>query len=170
MTQRLLLRLGSFAAILAGLLRIGSSFLPYAEPTPTHKLLYLTIDLCILFGLLAIYFYQYAELGRAGLAGFIFALAGAAIIVGPDGSIGSVPMYQLGSALLLVGLAVIAIAGWRLACIPRWALASWLLSLVLGVATTVPATPAAVFALAGLSFGIGFLGAGLKIWSSSSSA
>jgi hypothetical protein len=169
MTRRLLLRLGSVAAIAAGLLRIGSSFLGYSEPTPVRELLYLAIDLCIVFGLLAVYFYQYVELGRAGVVGFVVALSGAAIIVGPDGEIGSVPMYSVGSALLLFGLATIAIAGWRVALIPRYVLASWLLSLVLGIGTTVPGAPSALLVLAGLAFGLGFVGAGLKIWSSSSS-
>lgn len=169
MTPRLLLRLGSIAAILAGLLRIGISFLDYSEPTTARELLYLTIDLCIVFGLLAVYFYQYVELGKPGIVGFVVALSGAAIIVGPDGAIGDVPVYPLGSALLLLGLSTIAIAGWRVALIPRYALASWLLSLVLGVGTTVPGAPPALLVLAGLAFGVGFLGAGVKIWSSSSS-
>jgi hypothetical protein len=170
MTRRLLLRLGSIAAIVAGVLRIGSSFLGYSDATPARELLYLTIDLCILFGLLTIYFYQYVELGKSGVVGFVVGVSGAAIIVGPDGAIGGVAMYPLGSALLLFGLSVIAIAGWRIALVPRYALVSWLLSLVFGSSTTVPGTPSAMFTLAGLAFGLGFLGAGLKIWSATSSA
>jgi hypothetical protein len=169
MTRGSLFRLGAIAAMSAGLLRIGSSFLGYTEPGPAREILYLTIDLCILFGLLAIYFYQYVELGKTGAAAFVVALSGAAIIVGPDGSIGSVPMYPLGSALLLLGLSAMAIAGWRAALIPRYALVSWLAALVLGAGTTVPGTPSALFLLAGLAFGLGFLGAGLKIWSSTRS-
>src|SRR6185369_3525949 len=100
---------------------------------------------------------------------FAVALSGAAIIVGPDGAIGSVAMYPLGSALLLLGLSLIAIFGWRAALIPRYALASWLLSLVFGLGTLVPGAPSVLLVLAGLAFGLGFLGAGLRIWASTSS-
>jgi hypothetical protein len=168
MTRASLLRLGAIAAMLAGVLRMGSSFVGYAEPSPMREILYLAIDLFILFGLLAIYFYQHVELGKIGAVAFAVALSGAAIIVGPDGAIGRIAMYPFGSALLLLGLAGIAIAGWRPARIPRYALISWLSSLVFGVGTTVPGAPSGLFVLAGLAFGLGFFGAGLKIWSASS--
>ncbi|NOT45469.1 MAG: hypothetical protein HOP14_12780 [Acidobacteria bacterium] len=170
MTPNVLFRLGAIAAALAGLLRVSSSFLVYSEPTVGRELLYLTIDLGILFGLLAIYFHQYVELGKPGVAAFVVALSGTAIIVGPDGFIGSVPMYQFGSTLLLGGLSAMAILGWNAARIPRYALASWLVSLALGIGSTIPGAPPALVAWAGLALGIGVLGAGLRIWSSASSA
>jgi len=169
MNARVLLRLGAVAAIAAGGLRIVSSFIAYSDPTTVaQELFYLVIDLCILYGVLAVYFFQLVEVGALGLAGFLLALSGGAIIVGPDGSIGAVGMYQFGSGCLLLGLTLISVAGWRAARLPRYALASWILSTVLAVLGSLPGAPAILFHLAGLAFGIGFVGAGARIWSSSS--
>jgi hypothetical protein len=165
-----LFRLGAVASMLAGLLRIGTSFLGYGDTSPALELFYLGIDLCILFGIITIYLYQHVELGKPGILGFVAAIAGTAIIVGPDGYIGSVDMYPAGSALILFGLAVIAVVGWRPARLPRYALASWLLSVVFGLCSVIPGAPPVILALAGISFGVGFLGAGIKIWSKPSSS
>ena len=169
MNSRTLLRLGAVAAMAAGSLRIAASFMAYSGPTTVaQELFYLVIDLCILYGVLAVYFVQRVEVGSLGFAGFLLALSGVAIIVGPDGSIGDVGMYQVGSASLLLGLTLISIAGWRAARLPRYALATWILSTVLGILGSLPGAPTIFLLLAGLAFGIGFVGAGARIWSSSS--
>jgi len=169
MNSKTLLRLGAVAAMAAGTLRIAASFIAYSDPTTVaQELFYLVIDLCILYGVLAVYFVQRVEVGSLGFAGFLLALSGVAIIVGPDGSIGDVGMYQVGSASLLLGLTLISIAGWRAARLPRYALATWILSTVLGILGSLPGAPAIFLLLAGLAFGIGFVGAGARIWSSSS--
>jgi len=166
-----LFRLGAVAAIVAGILRIVSSFIPYSDPTTVNQeLFYLVIDLCILFGVLVVYFFQLVEVGRLGFAGFLLALCGGAIIVGPDGSIGVVSMYQIGSASLLLGLTLVSLAGWRAARLPRYALASWMLSTVLAVLGSFPGPPGVLLVLAGLAFGVGFVGAGVRIWSASSAS
>lgn len=169
MNSRMLFRLGAMAAMAAGSLRIAASFIAYSDPTTVaQELFYLVIDLCILYGVLAVYFFQHADVGSLGFAGFLLALSGVAIIVGPDGSIGGVSMYQVGSACLLLGLALNSIAGWRAARLPRYALASWIVSTVLAILGSLPDAPAILFLLTGLTFGIGFVGAGARIWSSSS--
>ena len=169
MNSKTLLRLGAVAAMAAGTLRIAASFIAYSDPpTVAQELFYLVIDLCILYGVLAVYFVQRVEVGSLGFAGFLLALSGVAIIVGPDGSIGDVGMYQVGSASLLLGLTLISIAGWRAARLPRYALATWILSTVFGILGSLPGAPTIFLLLAGLAFGIGFVGAGARIWSSSS--
>ncbi len=171
MNSRTLLRLGGIAAMAAGSLRIAASFIAYSAPTTVaQELFYLVIDLCILYGVLAVYFFQVVEVGSFGFAGFLLALSGVAILVGPDGSIGGVSMYQVGSACLLLGLTLISIVGWRAARLPRYALASWILSTVLAVFGSLPGAPAILFLLAGLAFGIGFVAAGARIWSSLSAS
>jgi hypothetical protein len=171
MNTRTLLRLGAVAAIVAGSLRIVSSFIAYSDPTTVaQELFYLVIDLCILYGVLAVYFFQLAEVGPFGFAGFLLALSGGAIIVGPDGSIGDVSMYQLGSGTLLLGLTLISVAGWRVARLPRYALTSWILSTAFAVLGSLPGVSAIPFLLAGVAFGVGFVGAGVRIWSASSAS
>lgn len=169
MNARALLRLGAAAAIAAGGLRIAASFIAYSDPTTVaQEIFYLVIDLCILYGILAVYFFQRVEIGSLGFAGFLLAVSGGAIIVGPDGSIGDVSMYQLGSASLLLGLTLISVAGWRAARLPRYALASWILSTVFAIVGSLPGASAMLILLAGLAFGVGFVGAGVRIWSGSS--
>jgi hypothetical protein len=171
MNERALLRFGAVAAVAAGSLRIVSSFIAYSDPTTVaQELFYLVIDLCILYGLLAVYFFQLVEVGPLGFVGFLLALSGGAIIVGPDGSIGDVSMYRVGSGSLLLGLTLISVAGWRAARLPRYALVSWILSTVLAVLGSLSGASAILFLLAGVAFGVGFVGAGARIWSASSAS
>ena len=169
MNARTLFRLGAVACMAAGSLRIASSFVAYSDPpTVAQEFFYLVIDLCILYGVLAVYFFQRVEVGALGFAGCLLALTGVAIIVGPDGSIGDVGMYQVGSASLLLGLTLISVAGWRAARLPRYALVSWILATALAVLGSLPGAPAILLLVTGLAFGIGFVGAGARIWSTSS--
>ena len=71
--------------MLAGALRIISSFVPYNAASVPLECFYLLIDVCLLLGLLSLYFYQHEQVGRVGFAGFLPALIGAASIIGPDG-------------------------------------------------------------------------------------
>jgi hypothetical protein len=47
---------------------------------------------------------HFDRIGPSGFIGFLLAVVGTAIIAGPDGTIGMVNMYALGSLLLGVGL------------------------------------------------------------------
>jgi hypothetical protein len=165
MSSGMLLRLGGLAAIVAGVLRAGASFLGYSEPTLPRELLYLIIDVSILFGLLGIYFYQSADVGKSGFAGFFLSVTGTAIIVGPDATLGGVNMYAVGAAMLLVGLTFLAVGSWGAGRLPRYVSACWVLSTVSGVGAFLVGSPAIVMMLAGIAFGIGFIGAGARIWS-----
>ncbi|HVU87703.1 MAG TPA: hypothetical protein VHD36_10305, partial [Pirellulales bacterium] len=155
-----LIRLGGLSAIVAGLLRGGSSFLPFGEPTDAQELLYLVIDLSILFGLLGIYAYQSAEAGRVGFIGFVLALVGTAMITGPDGTLGGVSEYVAGALMISVGLVFLAIGTWRAAKLPRYVPVLWVISTVVGVAGFLLGGQPFLLMLAGLAFGAAFIGAG----------
>ena len=78
-----LVRFGAWAAVVAGFLRIASSFIPYEAGSAVLEALYGVIDLGLMFGLIAIYIASAEGIGFAGLAAFLVALAGLASIVGP---------------------------------------------------------------------------------------
>ncbi len=121
-----LIRMGGLAAVLAGVLRTLASFIPH-QPGVALELFYLAIDLLILFGIFGVYARVHESAGVAGFVGFVLATTGTAAIVGPDGDLGGVPVYQAGSAILVVGLAFLAAGTWRDASLPRWVCVLWVL-------------------------------------------
>jgi uncharacterized membrane protein HdeD (DUF308 family) len=78
---RLLQVLGLFA-VLGGVLRVASAFIPWAPDVASLEALYLAIDVMLLFGLMGIYFAHRNQLGVFGFAAFAIAEAGIASIVG----------------------------------------------------------------------------------------
>jgi hypothetical protein len=161
-----LIRLGGLAAILAGALRMGTSFIPYSasKPSVALELLYLVIDVLILLGLLGVYGYQNEVVGKWGFLGFLLALVGTAIIVGPDGKIGAVDMSVAGSLMISVGLSIMAIGTWNARRLPRAVPLLWVTSTVVGVGGYLIGGPTVTFVIAGLAFGLAFVVAGVKIW------
>lgn len=167
-----LIRLGGLSAILAGLLRAGSSFIPLftSEQSAFLEVLYLVIDLLILFGLLGVYAYQHEQAGLSGSAGFLLAFSGTAIIVGPDGSLGGVDMYILGALLISVGVVLLAIGTWRARRLSRWVPMLWVVSTLAGVGGFLLGQFlwSLLLLIAGVAFGLAFVLAGLNIWAGAS--
>lgn len=161
-----LIRLGGLSAILAGLLRAGSSIIPYltTEQGVWLEVLYLAIDVLILIGLLGVYGYQHEKAGYWGLTGFLLSLIGTAIIVGPDGRIGSVDMYIVGATMVSVGVLLLAFGTWTANQLSRWVSILWIVSTVVGVGGFLMGGLALTFMIAGVAFGLAFLVAGVNIW------
>jgi hypothetical protein len=164
MRNDLLIRLSGLAAILAGGLRTAASFLPSGHSGATLEILYLVIDLLILFGVLGIYGFQSERIGPTGLVGFILAVTGTAIITGPDGKIGAVDMYAAGSLCVGLGLVVLAVGSWTARTLPRWVGILWLVSTAAGILGTAAGLHS-LFMISGIAFGLAFIGAGATVWS-----
>lgn len=155
--------LGARAAIVGGALRIVSSYMPYKEGLIWQEFLYSLTDICLLFGLLAIYLAVANELGRVGLTGFVLAAVGLASIVGPDIYRWGVDFYQVGAALLLVGLAVLSLKMLRAEILKPSAIV-WL-SAFIAAAAALPLESDSLSLTAGILFGAGFLLAGSELLS-----
>lgn len=164
MASQQLIRWGGFAAMWAGALRTMTSFWPSTEPGVALEVLYLVIDVLILFGILGIYGFQSEHVGPSGFVGFLLAVIGTAIITGPEGSIGPVNMYVAGSLSLGIGLIFLAVGSWTPRTLPRWVAISWVASTVLGIVGAVAGLQS-LFVMAGVTFGVGFMGAGARVWS-----
>jgi hypothetical protein len=160
-----LIRLGGAAAMLAGVLRTGASFIPYTKPGVAMEWFYFVIDVLLLLGLLGIYAHQHAQVGLVGFLGFLAALIGTASIIGPDGAIGGADMYVVGSLLISLGLSVFAVGIWQARTLPRAVPALWWLSTVIGIGGFVAGGLTITFLLAGVAFGVAFLWAGARLWS-----
>ena len=160
-----LIRWGGLAAILAGALRVAASFWPSSDPNVALELLYLLIDLLILFGILGVYGFMGERAGVAGFLGFLLAVIGAAIITGPDGELGGLDMYAAGSAVLAMGLVFMAVGSWRTARLPHWVPVLWVLTAVLGFLGGAVEGLEGLFVVSGVTLGVSFVGAGIRVWS-----
>jgi hypothetical protein len=135
------------------------------EPSVGLEWLYLLIDVLLLLGLLGVYAYQHAESGIWGFAGFVLAAAGLESIGGPDGKIGDVDIYTAGATLIGIGLVVLAVGSWRGHKLPRYVPTLWMFSTVVGMSGFLVAGSTILFQIAGIAFGLGFVGAGIRLWS-----
>lgn len=169
MSSENLVRLSGLAAILAGLLRGVNSLAPSSTPSVTLELLYLLTDIFILFGIMGIYGFQYKESGLWGFLGFLFATIGTGMIIGPDGEVSGINMYPVGASILALGLTCLAIGSWIASKFPRWVPMFWVISSILGFIGYFIPNFRLLFVASGVIFGIGFAGAGIKIWSATMS-
>ncbi|PSB57824.1 hypothetical protein [Chamaesiphon polymorphus] len=167
MSSKNLIRLGGLAAIIAGILRGVNSFLPSSNnPNATISILYLLTDIFLLFGIMGIYSFQYRQSRSWGFFGFILAIVGIAII--RTGSISEVSLYPIGASIFTVGMSLFAVGSWIAKELPRWVSILWVLSTIVGFMGYFIPSLNLLFVASGVIFGIGFAGAGMKIWSATS--
>ena len=160
MIQTWHLHLAAFSAILAGVLRAISAFVPAS--TPHVSALYLAIDILLLFGLLALLRDSTALAGLAGLG--LAMLASAALIVKDAGLFPS-NAYPIAALAFALGLNVFALVSWKARILPRWILLFWLTSTLVGPIGFFIPTWSVLFIISGVMFGIAFAGAGVKMMS-----
>ena len=163
MSDVALLRILGIAAVLGGLLRIGSAFVPWAPDVAWLEALYLVIDVLLLFGLMGVYFAYRALIGVFGFIAFVIAEGGIASIVGPDTVAFGIDTYQAGVLVITAGLTLFAIQLLVTRAGPMWAPLAWIASAVIGVGVTAGGNPALGFHLGGVLFGLGFVLAGVAM-------
>lgn len=151
-----LMRVGAWAAMAAGALRIATTFIPYEANAAPLETLYAIIDLGLVFGLIAIYLATADAVGVAGLLAFIVALSGLTSIVGPDAIMLGVDFYRIGALIFVLGLAGLAFQLLRAQTL-RATATLWLLTLAASLASAF--IPQA-FLAAGLTLGAGYVLAG----------
>lgn len=163
MSSTNLIRWGGLAAIIAGILRGVSSFFSSPAPGATIELFYLLTDIFIIFGVMGLYGFQHHESGLWGFFGFLLAIIGIGVI--RTGSISGVTMYPIGALIFVSGLSSFAVGCWIANKLHPWISILWLLSSLVGcIGYFVPGLNL-LFAISGVLFGIGFSGAGFKLWS-----
>jgi hypothetical protein len=158
---RLLQVLGAFA-VLGGVLRTGSTFIPW-DGSDAIETLAFVIDVCLLFGLIGVYLSVRAQVGWFGFAAFAVALTGIASIVGPDGMMFGINTYQLGTLIIVAGLVAFSIAMLVRRAGSRLAAVLWIASPIVAIASTMANQPENGFSLGGILFGLGFVVAGLRL-------
>jgi hypothetical protein len=161
-----LIRLGGLAAIIAGILRGLNSLLPSSTPIVAIALLYLLNDIFILLGIMGLYGFQYKESSLWGGFGFLVAIIGIGVI--RYGAISGVNLYSVGASIFAGGLILFAVGSWIARKLPRWVSAFWVLSTIVGMIGYFAPGLNLFFVISGVIFGIGFAGAGIKVWSATS--
>jgi hypothetical protein len=164
MARTNLIRWGGLAAVLAGILRGIASLTPTAASV-TLQVLYFTIDVLLLLGIVGVYEFQKQETGRWGFFGFLLALIGASLLIGHDVVVNAVALlYPVAAFLFAVGISVLAMRSWAVNTLPHWASALLITSTLLGILGYGIKGFDVLFVVSGVIFGIGFIGAGLTVW------
>jgi hypothetical protein len=164
MARTNLIRWGGLAAVLAGILRGIASLTPTAASV-TLQVLYFTIDVLLLLGIVGVYEFQKQETGRWGFFGFLLALIGASMLIGHDVVVNAVALlYPVAAFLFAVGISVLTIRSWAANTLPHWASALLITSTLLGILGYGIKGFDVLFVVSGVIFGIGFIGAGLTVW------
>ncbi len=163
MNDGTLFRLAGLAAVVAGALRIGTSFLTWDAAAAWQELLATGIDVLLLFGFMGTYLAHRVALGWLGLVAFALAETGIGSIVGPDTVAFGVDTYQAGVVVISIGLALFATTMLIRRAGPAAAAICWILSFVVGVAGGFVGQGAFGFFLGGLLFGLGFVAAGFEL-------
>ncbi len=161
MDDRILLRTLGASAIVGGALRIASAFVPWSPDVWWLELLYLAVDVLLLFGLMGIYFAYRARIGVFGFIAFAVAETGIASIVGPDTVAFGIDTYMTGVVVITAGLTLFAIQLLLTRAGPPWAPLCWVASTIIGVGATAGGAPALGFFAGGVLFGLGFVAAGV---------
>lgn len=156
MTHAGLVRVGAAAAVIAGVLRIVSTFIPYEADSAPLEALYGVIDVGLLFGLVAVYVVSAEAVGVIGLMAFLVSLAGVASIVGPDTQAFGIDFYRIGALVFVAGLAGLSVQLLRARLMVPSALL-WIATLAAALVTM--AIPQA-FMVSGLCLGLGYVLAG----------
>lgn len=156
-----LARFAGFAAIGAGALRIAAAAIPYVPESIWLEALYGLIDIGFLFATVGLSLAVWPRIDWLGVVGAGVLVAGIASIVGPDAVFHGMSMYQAGLGVIALGSVAFALSLLRLGVFTAtgWA---WIAAAGLGIGATLAASPL-LFAIAGASFGLAYVTAGLRL-------
>lgn len=165
MTDAQLFRILGVAGILGGVLRIGSSFIPWDGSVQIEALAF-AIDVSLLFGLMGIYLAAREALGWFGFAAFALADTGIASIIGPDTQAFGIDTYLAGVHAIAVGLALLGLAMLLRRAGSSIAALCWIASLVVGAGGSAAGQAELGIFAGGILFGLGFVVAGIGVMKS----
>ncbi|MBA3872576.1 MAG: hypothetical protein H0X30_25850 [Anaerolineae bacterium] len=161
MTTAIFVRAGGVVAILAGILRIMSAIISNSDSVAV-KWLYPVIDIAFAISLMSLYGFQRQEIGRWGIFSFVVAELGAGLLIVNDLS-GS-HFYSVAALTFTSGISLLAIVSWQPKRLPHWISAFWIMSTLVGLMGYFLPTLGLLFIISGIIFGIGYAGAGVRIW------
>src|SRR5262245_3978300 len=155
-------RLCGIAAMFAGLLRATASFIP--ETAANVHVLYLFTDLLLFIAVIGLYRSSVVAGNIVGRLGFAIMCIALVVLIGRDVGTVAAGAYAGAAAVFSLGLVLISIQALRVRKIPSWIPISWILSTTIGPVGFFVPKLSVLFVMAGLLFGIAFMGAGVVLW------
>ena len=163
MSRSALVRAGGISAIIGGVLRAAASFAPNLGSDAEQQVLYLTVDVFLILGLLGFFELQHEDVGWIGTFGFLLALIGL-VVVRSSRAISGVDLYPAGAFAVAGGLIVLTASASTAKTLKAWIPVTLLVSTLLGLVGTVLADAAWLLVVSGLTFGAAFAGLGRGMW------
>ena len=170
MRQETVWRLAGLAAVVGGLIDlIGPLVYPHLSE-PARQSTYVLIDLLLLFGMLGVQSVTGRTTGWLGLAGFVIAVTGVALVRTSAATIFGAASYVIASSIWSIGMVVTGVALLSKKGPFRLASALWIAAFVIGLAGLVLKDQGLAHRLAAWCFALGFVAAGVILARTSSRA
>lgn len=167
MSRSDLIRWSGIAAILGGVLNVLNSAFESALGSQAAWG-FVIGGVATQFALIGIYVIQNRESGAWGLLGFILALTGNALFIGPGGTMGGIDASLLAGSIYALGLILLAVGSLRAGKLPRAVPILWLLAVVIGLpAFFIEGFDVVGYVGGAVLFGAGFVWAGYSLWTGS---
>jgi len=162
MSSSILFRICAVCALLAGILRAITSFIP--EGTPNVLLFYLAVDLCLFMGVIGLYGFVVGPSRFLPLLGSALMVLALVALIGRDLGLASANIYAGAAATFSLGLDLFAIHLLQTRKLPSWIPVAWLVSTIVGPVGFFVSQLHFLFAISGLIFGMAFSAAGIMMW------
>lgn len=162
MTPATAYRLAGLCAVIGGLMRLITPFLPM-DPR-TQQLIWLATDVFLLLGLTGIYGYSRKLLGLTGLIGFTLAVIGVLVVRSAGAEVFGPRTYGYGAVVWTVGMAVLAFPMLLRGVGHMVAAGFWTLALLIGIFSVMRPGQSWGVVAAGVAFSLGYIAAGLPLF------
>ncbi|WP_454758472.1 hypothetical protein [Caulobacter segnis] len=163
MDNRTVLRLAGAATIVGSAIDVVAPFLIYPRLVdPQPHLIYVLIDLLLLFGMLGVWSASRRSASVLGLAGFVLALLGVMLVRTSSAEIFGAASYMIASSVWSIGMVVWAVDLLR-AKVFRISAGLWIAALVIGLAGLALKDHGPIAHVAKMSFILGFIVAGIDL-------
>ncbi|MCU0259905.1 MAG: hypothetical protein MUE78_02700 [Ilumatobacteraceae bacterium] len=155
--ERTLVRVGAICSMVAGTLRLATSFVDPDADGAVISATYDVIDIGLMVAVITAFVAIPESRTRLGTVGFAIGAIGCGLLIGPEPAEGSIDHYALGAAAVTIGFAALAVAWKHSAIVTASTRRAFLATLAVGA---VSGLHHAAFVTAGLAFALGLLGLG----------
>jgi hypothetical protein len=164
MEHRTVLRLTGVAAITGAAIDVlGPAIYPrLAEPWP--HLIYVTIDLLLLFGMLGVWSATRRTVSVLGLAGFVVAVFGIMLVRTSSAKIFGESSYVIAASIWSIGMVIWSLDLARAKDLFRKSAGLWILALAVGLVGLAVKDQGLIAHLPKLAFAGGFIAAGFDLF------
>jgi hypothetical protein len=162
MRRDALLRVGGWAAVIAGVLRVAASFTSSLGSDVQRQSLYFIIDLLLLIAVFAAYLQVQEIVGGWGAAGFLTTVVGI-LLVRSSRAVPGLDLYPAGALAVALGWAVLGLASWRAGTASVFVPLLFVLSVVIAIIGQVVASSSSALVASGVIFGAAVVGVGRQV-------